>query len=182
VPHAIASERLRLLSLSPGILRASLAGDTAQAERLLGATLPPDWRELEGVLRLRLEQLERAPEHESWLTRAICLARERRVVGVIGFHGPPGGAWLAEIAPDGVEFGYTVFEPCRRRGYATEASLALMRWARDEHAVTSFVLSISPANEVSARVAARLGFAKTGHWTHETRGLEHVYQCELPLR
>jgi len=36
--------------------------------------------------------------------RAIALRSERRVVGVIGFHGPPGGEWLRELAPGGVEF------------------------------------------------------------------------------
>jgi len=127
------------------------------------------------VLRMRLRQLERAPEDEPWLTRAIVLASEARVIGVGGFHGPPDGAWLRDFAPGGVEFGYTIFAVDRRRGYAAEASAALVRWASERHGVRRFVLSIGPENAASAGLAAKLGFGKVGEWVHEERGLEHVW-------
>ena len=80
------------------------------------------------------------------------------MIGVTGFHGRPGGEWLRDFAPDGVEFGYTIFEGDRRRGYAAEASEALVAWASKEHEVRSHVLSIGPDNEASIGVARRLGF------------------------
>ncbi|HSJ98268.1 MAG TPA: GNAT family protein [Myxococcota bacterium] len=174
-PGAIETDRLRLVPMGPAFLRASLAGDGATAQALLGARLPEDWAELAPVLRLRLGQLERVPAHEPWLTRAIVLASEARVIGVSGFHGPPGGAWLHEFAPGGVEFGYTVFPGDRRRGYAAEASEALVQWASEEHGVRRFVLSIGPANVASAGLAAKLGFRRVGEWLHAERGLEHVW-------
>lgn len=171
----IETGRLRLATMSPELLRASLADDLARAETLLGARLPAEWLELEPVFRLRLRQLEERPADEPWLTRAVVLVREARVIGVCGCHGPPGGAWLRDFAPDGVEFGYTIFSADRRRGYAAEAAGALVRWAGEEHGVRRFVLSIGPENLPSARLAAKLGFQRVGEWVHPERGLEHVW-------
>ena len=53
--------------------------------------------------------------------RALVWGASGRVVGIGGFHGPPGGDWLRDYAPDGVEFGYTVFEEFRRQGIAYES-------------------------------------------------------------
>lgn len=172
---AIETDRLRLVTMGPAFLRASLAGDGARAARLLGARLPTEWAELTPVLQMRLRQLEERPEDEPWLTRAVVLAGESRAIGVCGCHGPPGGAWLRDFAPGGVEFGYTIFPRDRRRGYATEAAAALVRWARDEHGVRRFLLSIGPTNQPSARLAARLGFRQAGEQTHPERGREHVW-------
>jgi RimJ/RimL family protein N-acetyltransferase len=54
-----------------------------------------------------------------------------------------------------------------------------MRWAREEHGVQRFVLSMGPGNLASRRVARRLGFERAGEWIHEKRGLEHVYFRDL---
>jgi ribosomal-protein-alanine N-acetyltransferase len=172
---AIETERLRLAPMGPALLRASLAGRACEAEALLGARLPEAWREVAPVLRIRLRQLEEAPALEPWLTRAVVLAGEGCVVGVAGFHGPPGGDWLRAFAPGGVEFGYTIFAPDRRRGYASEASRGLMGWASGAHGVRRFLLSIAPDNAISAKLAARLGFRRVGEWVHAERGLEHVW-------
>lgn len=174
-PETIETQRLQLATMGPAFLRASLAGDTARAEALLDARLPGEWPELAPVLRMRLRQLDDAPGLEPWLTRAVVLAAERRVVGVCGFHGPPGGDWLRDFAPGGVEFGYTIFPADRRRGFATEAGEALVRWASETHGVRRYLLSIGPDNVVSAAVATRLGFRRAGTWVHEQRGLEHVW-------
>jgi RimJ/RimL family protein N-acetyltransferase len=180
MPHVIATPRLELRSMGPDFLRASLAGERARAEALLGASLAGDWADLSDVLRIRLAQLEGEPGQEPWLTRAVVAREDAAVVGVAGFHGPPGGAWLAEVAPGGVEFGYTIHAPWRRRGYAFEAAGGLMRWATEEHGVTRFVLSIGPDNPASAALARKLGFARVGAWEHAERGLEHVYRAERP--
>jgi ribosomal-protein-alanine N-acetyltransferase len=172
---AIETHRLRLVTMGPAFLRASLAGDGAAAEALLRARLPAEWAELAPVFRMRLRQLEERPADEPWLTRAVVLAGEARVIGVCGCHGPPGGNWLRAFAPDGVEFGYTIFPADRRRGYAAEAAAALVRWAREERGVRRFVLSIAPGNVPSARLAAKLGFHRAGEWVHAERGLEHVW-------
>lgn len=174
--HTIDSARLRLVTLGPELLRALIAAEVATAEALLGAPIPDALFELIDVFRMRLGQLEAVPEDEPWLLRAIVLAAEARVIGVTGFHGRPGGEWLRDFAPDGVEFGYTIFEGDRRRGYAAEASEALVAWARQEHGVRSHVLSIAPDNAASIGVARKVGFAKVGEWVHPARGQEIVYR------
>jgi RimJ/RimL family protein N-acetyltransferase len=173
----IETARLRLHVLDPEFLRASLDGERERAAAMLGVALPADWPDAADVhvLRTRLSQLEADPSCGPWLTRVIELVRERRVIGIAGFHGPPGGAWLAEVAPGGVELGYTIYAPWRRQGFAFEAAQALLAWGA-AHGAPSFVLSISARNRASVALARKLGFVKVATWRHELRGLEDVYR------
>jgi RimJ/RimL family protein N-acetyltransferase len=175
----IETRRLRLRALSADFLRASLDGDRRRAQSLLGAALPEGWPDERDVLSLRLRQLEEDPALAPWLTRTMELRSERRVIGVVGFHGPPGGAWLDDLAPGGVELGYTVYPEWRRRGLAREASEALMVWAVRTAGVRTFALSMSPDNRASVGLARALGFAKAGSWSHPARGIEHVYRRDV---
>jgi ribosomal-protein-alanine N-acetyltransferase len=180
VRHVIETARARLVSFDVDFLRASLAGERARAEASIGMALPASWPDLPDVLRLRLTQLEAEPALAPWLTRALELKSERRLVGIVGFHGPPGGDWLREFAERGLEFGYSVLAGYRRRGLAFEACQALIAWAVSEHAAREFVLSMSPHNAPSAALARKLGFARVGEWHHAARGLEDVYRLTLP--
>lgn len=101
--------------------------------------------------------------------------RAGTLVGHIGFHSPPRPDYLATIAPDAVELGYTVHAPFRRQGYATEAALALMHWAYSFHDQRCFFLSISPQNMASTAMAQRLGFATCGSHMDDEDGLEIEY-------
>ena len=120
--------------------------------------IPKDWYDNEDLTRLRLEQIEVNPAYRPWSLRAIALREQSQMVGYIGFHTVPGASYLEPYAPDGVEFGYTVFPPFRRRGFAREACQALMYWANEKHQVSQFVLSISPDNIPSRRLAEQLRF------------------------
>ena len=172
----VCSERLELIPMSAEFLRASLRGDTAVAEGLIRASLPLDWPDVGDLLALRLRQLEAEPSLEPWLLRGMVLRDSRVMVGHIGFHTAPGADYLRPFSPGGVEFGFTVFPPFRRQGYAREASVALMDWAREAHGVPSFVLSISPENVASQALAARLGFVRIGSHIDEEDGLELVQE------
>jgi RimJ/RimL family protein N-acetyltransferase len=166
--------------MGPEFLRASLDGDSKRAERLIEAKLPESWPFEPPVLALRLSQLEANPSWEPWLTRVIELESERRIIGVIGFHGPPYGDWQQVHPPGVVEFGYTVYSAWRRMGVAFEAGEALMSWAIHE-GVRSFALSINPQNEPSKGLAQRLGFSMVGSQEHEERGIEHIYRMDISL-
>jgi [ribosomal protein S5]-alanine N-acetyltransferase len=174
VADAIRTNRLDLIPMTPGFLRASLSGDLREAEKHIGLTLPETWREIQSVLALRLGQLESDPTLQPWLLRAIGLRSKREMIGHIGFHTSPGADYLREWSPGGAEFGFTVFPPHRRNGYAREASLALMQWARDVHGVMSFVVTISPQNEASLALASGLGFIRVGAHHDEVDGPEDV--------
>jgi [ribosomal protein S5]-alanine N-acetyltransferase len=172
----IATERLDLIPLPPAFLAASLAGDRRRAARLLGLAIPADWFGETWLMRLRLEQLARNPALAPWLLRAIGLRAARQMVGHIGFHTAPGADYLKDLAPGGVEFGYTVYPPYRRQGLAREAAAGLMHWAHTTRAVEHFVLSISPDNTPSLRLAAALGFKKVGSHVDEDDGVEDIYE------
>jgi [ribosomal protein S5]-alanine N-acetyltransferase len=172
----IQSARLDLIPMTPAVLRAFLAGDFHEAGALLGVSVPADWDIPHGAMELRLSQLEAEPGLQPWLMRAMVLREEGIVIGDIGFHTAPGAAYLAELSPGGVEFGFGVREAWQRRGLATEASEALMRWAREERGVQQFVLSIRPDNGPSLGLAAKLGFRKIGWHMDEIDGPEDIFE------
>lgn len=118
------------------------------------------------------------PGRLEWLPRAIVLRRrERPVIGHIGFHGPPGVNGPSK--PGALEVGYTVFEPFRRRGYATEAVAAILAWARDEHEIHDFVASVSPDNGPSLALVRRFGFRQTGRQWDDEDGEELVFELKI---
>ncbi len=171
----IRTERLELRPLEPAVLRAVIAGERNLASSLLGAVVPADWPADPGVFELRLAQLEREPSLQQWLVRAVVERSTETVVGHIGFHGPPGMDYLDEWLPGGIEFGFEVVPDRRRQGYAREAARGLMAWARSQHAVDRFVLTIAPDNPASLALAVDLGFRRIGSWEDPDDGTEIVF-------
>jgi RimJ/RimL family protein N-acetyltransferase len=165
--------------MTTAFLRASLDGNLEEAAKQVALVLPDTWLGHESVLALRLKQLKRDPSLQPWLLRAIGLRESGTMIGHIGFHSAPGPVYLAPWRPGGVEFGFTVFPPYRRRGYAREAAVALMQWARHLHNVTSFVVTISPTNHASQALAASLGFVKIGEHQDEIDGREDVLALDV---
>jgi ribosomal-protein-alanine N-acetyltransferase len=167
--------------MTPTFLRASVDGDLREAEEQIQASLPTDWPSIRDVLSRRLQQLESDPALQPWLLRAMSLRESRTMIGHIGFHTAPGAEYLRPWSPGAVEFGFTVFPDYRRQGYATEASRALMQWARHVHGVTKFVLTIDPNNVPSQTLAASLGFERIGSHVDEVDGIEDVLALELSI-
>jgi RimJ/RimL family protein N-acetyltransferase len=171
---AIHTDRLDLIPMSPAFLRASIRGDGVEAQNEIQLSLPEHWSDANGVLELRLRQLESNPALQPWLLRAMALRSTGEMVGHIGFHDQPGAEYLREWCPGGVEFGFTVFPSHRRKGYAREASRALMQWAHEFHGVTGFVVTIAPSNAASQALAAHLGFVRVGSHLDDIDGIEDV--------
>ncbi len=178
----ILSQRLELIPLPATFLQLTLARNYAAAERLLGLAIPADWFEERKWIRRRMEQLQQEPSLQPWLMRAIGLRQQRQMVGHIGFHTRPGPEYLREIAPAGVEYGYTVYGPFRRQGYAREACAALMKWAYAAEGVREFVITISPENIASRRLAEGFGFEQVGSQMDEEDGLELIYRLDYGER
>lgn len=175
----IQSPRLDLIALSPEFLSACLKDDLESASRLIGLFIPPDWLQAKWLMEMRLAKMRDDPALEGWLLRAIGLRETRIMVGFIGFHTRPGADYLKSYAPDAVEFGYTIFPAYRRMGFASEAAGALMQWATQEHAVKRFVVSISPENEPSLRLAQKFGFRRVGTIMDPEDGVEDVFLLEV---
>jgi [ribosomal protein S5]-alanine N-acetyltransferase len=176
----IATERLELVPLSLGAMEALLAGRRAEAGSAAGVRIPEGWPDEHDArfLGLRARQLGDDPGRAEWPVYAIALRDgERTMVGHAGFHGPPG--INSRGAADAVEFGYTVFEDFRRRGYATEVVRALLDWSRDERGIRHFVLSVAPDNEPSLAIVRRFGFEQTGRQWDEEDGEELVFELRV---
>ena len=163
------------------VLEALLVGERVVAARLLGCGIPDDLPLESMPLARRLDQLRRDPSVQPWLLRAMVDRVSGMLVGHIGFHSPPRPEYLATIAPDAVELGYSVHAPFRRQGYATEAVLALMYWACSLHGQRCFFLSISPQNLASTAMAQSLGFATCGSHIDDEDGLEIEYVRRFEL-
>lgn len=81
------------------------------------------------------------------------------VVEAVG--GLAGSAGLTFLAPGRVEVGYWTAPWARRRGYATEATVALAGWAF-AHGAAQVVLRTAVGNTASQEVARRAGFRPDG--------------------
>lgn len=176
----ICSERLILVPMTVEFHEACLAGNRAGASQLIGLETPPDWLLNRQLMEIRLAQLRREPDLLPWLVRAVGLRHEPVMIGHIGFHTRPGADYLSRFAPGGVELGYTIYPNYRKQGYASEASAALMDWAQHEHQVARFVVSISPQNEPSLRLARKFGFSKVGTQIDDEDGPEDIYVRQAP--
>ena len=177
VVPSIRSDRLVLESMSVPFMQALVARDLAAAEREINAHVPawlPD--QLDNFLQYRLAQLAVDPSIREWLGRAMVMtddAGRRRIVGTIGFHGPPDSERRVEI-------GYSVDPVYRRRGLAREAVRAMFDWAASTHGISRFVASISPTNEASLGLVAGFGFVQTGSQVDDIDGLELVFEADWP--
>ena len=174
----IRTQRLELVSMSVPFMKALLVGDVDEASREMGATTPawmPD--DMFHTVIYRLGQLTADPAVRQWLTRAMVLTDEsgaRRVIGAIGFHGPPD--------QDGrLEMGYRVDPEYRQQGYARESATAMYDWAHREHGVTTFVAAVAPDNVASLNLIKEFSYVQIGEQMDEIDGLEYVFETHWPL-
>jgi RimJ/RimL family protein N-acetyltransferase len=100
------------------------------------------------------------------------------MVGHISFHHKAPDPDLLEYSGNAVELGYAIEIDQRRKGYAKESVLAMMDWA-NKRGVSVFVLSISPQNLPSLRLAESMGYRKISERIDDTDGLEYVYITEM---
>ena len=171
--------RLILRRLPRQAIEAGLSGDWRTVEKHLGAKVPVDLADDPAVLRFALAQLAADPDYFPWSVRALILKQSGEMVGHIRFHTRPDPDYLRPYAEEAVEFGYVVFAAHRRRGYAGEAIDGVMRWAEDEHGIQRFIVTISPDNVASLRLADRFGFRKIGQHVDEVDGVEGIYLREV---
>ena len=155
----IHTERLRLRAHTAADLDAvaTMWGDPA-VTRFIGGT--PLTREESWARMLRYAGHWVLLGHGPWLMEEKATGR---YAGDIGF-------WTLkrEIDPpfDAPEQGWVLAQWAHGRGYATEAGLAILDWARTHFGPVPFVCMISPDNTGSIRVAEKLGyreFARTSY-------------------
>lgn len=83
-----------------------------------------------------------------------------RFVGILEVH--RAGDGIGGIAPEEVELGWTIVEPARGRGIATEAARAAAADAFARAGAPWLVAYIRPESGASIRVAEKLGMRREG--------------------
>ena len=155
-PANIETDRLLLVTLLPEEIESLIAGDTERAALLTGFTFPPDDPDRGVDLSWHLRGLQADPNQLPWRIRLIVERSSNTVIGSINLKGPPN-------AEGDVEIGWGLNEDARGKGYATEASAAIVRWVSKQPRVATVSATIPDDNYSSQRVAERLGFARTGN-------------------
>lgn len=152
----IHTERLRLIPCDAAVARAALEAPwrlpTLLGVRVEGQWPPPDLAE---VLPGYVDALEIDPSLLGWGVWLILDEPGELLLGDVGFKGPPDEEGRIEV-------GYGILEPFRSRGFATEAVLALIDWARLQPGVEEVTASSLIENRASARVLAKAGFSRLG--------------------
>ncbi|MEO1407140.1 MAG: GNAT family N-acetyltransferase [Pseudomonadota bacterium] len=109
---------------------------------------------------------------EGWIERGIAswadgtdypFAITHEDEGLIGSCG------VVPVTDDVFELGYWIGKPYWGRGYVTEASEALLKWAKTSLGIHQFVSGHINDNPGSGRVLRKLGFEPVGEATHYVR-------------
>jgi RimJ/RimL family protein N-acetyltransferase len=151
VPTPIETRRL--------VLRAFEPSDAAQLKEAIDANLehlqrwmpwamaePSPLEVIEERMKVFAATFQTGP---SW-GYAIRLQGEPAIIGGVGLH--------ARIGPRALEIGYWIDQRLTRRGYATEATLAMTNLGFSFPEVDRLEIRCDPENEGSARIPRRLGF------------------------
>jgi [ribosomal protein S5]-alanine N-acetyltransferase len=166
-PTSIETERLLLVALVPEDIEALITGDLERVSLLTGFTFLPEDPKLGTDLSWHLRALQADSNQRSWRIRVIVERCSNTVVGSINVKGPPN-------ADGDVEIGWGLIENARRKGYATEASAAVLNWVVQQPGVSSISATIPDDNRPSQRLAARLGLIRTG----ENRRNLPLWKCD----
>lgn len=160
----LTTERLELVPFAAEAITALLAGDRARLFALTGYEFPQPLGPpplMEELLPQVRDRLVADPASLGWWTWLAVERSSRRVTGALGFGGPPD-------AEGAVMIGYATYPGATRRGYASEATEALISWALTQPGVRRVCATIPPDNLPARRVAEKVGMRVAGTvWEEE---------------
>ena len=169
------TERLELQPFTADAIDALLRRDPAQLAQLTGAVFPAPLAPpplMEGVLTTMRDRQRADPAQEGWWGWLVVVRAGRQVAGSLVFGGPPD-------ADGALVVGYATYAEFAGRGYATEATRALVVWALEQPGATRVCATI-PRSNVSARgVATKVGMRSLGRWWDPTTWDEDVEEVLL---
>ena len=128
---------------------------------LLEAGVPPEWPPPlndNSTLEWTLNYIGSHPDELCWLMWYFILnpsGNGRVVIGVGGFRGAPTSEGCVEV-------GYALLEAYQRKGFATEATNELIRWAFGHPTVRRVAAETYPHLRQSIRVLEKAGFSYIG--------------------
>jgi [ribosomal protein S5]-alanine N-acetyltransferase len=144
-----------LVALRPSLARLALE-DRARLGRVIGARVPETWPGAD-FLRMLPRIAEGVEETSSGAepTRLVVHVADETLIGETGFHGPPDASGTVEV-------GYSILPAYRGRGFATEATRALIRAALARPEVRRITAECLDDNHASLRVLEKLELRRVG--------------------
>ena len=175
----IRTGRLELVPLDASFVDAVKRGDRAAAEIEIGARISR-WLldEPAHLIQLHLAQLAAHAIGMAGIGRVIVVIYangSRRVVGSIGFHGPPDDRGRLEL-------GCVIGPAAQRQGYAAAAMTAIVGWAGNRFGITRFVVAIPAVGEIGGRVPIEVGFLSAASSDEQLEALRRALEPERPPR
>jgi [ribosomal protein S5]-alanine N-acetyltransferase len=148
--------RLRLVSITPAMLKAEEAGNGSFA-KILGAEVTADWPPEHWephVYHFIQKQYEDEPRTRGW-HRYVLLPKGRGwvLIGAVGA--------FPKLEGD-AEIGYSTIPSYQRQGFGTEAARALVEWLLTQKDVTSVSAQTYPSLPESIKVMERCGMTFVG--------------------
>lgn len=161
------TERLSLVPVTLEMVEAVWSGRREELEEALDAEVPAAWpgRALvERAFSVSLAEVQQEPERRLWGSHVtVTKAPLRRMVGSVVFRGAPG--------PDGViEIAYGIEEESQGRGYATEATGAVLRWSLEQEGVACVRATTPPWHLASRRVLEKIGMVAVASESNDVFG------------
>jgi RimJ/RimL family protein N-acetyltransferase len=149
--------RLELVPLAAGFVEAVVEGDARAAAREIGATVGR-WLTLDPSHIVQLHLAAQAAEARGFpgLGRSIvhgATGRPRRVLGSIGFHGPPDERGRLEAS-------CRIHPTHQGQGFASEALGALLDWAAVRYGVTRFLVAVPSRQDHVPPIPVDIGFGR----------------------
>src|SRR5687767_11502357 len=130
-PLRITTPRLELVEVTSELAQAHL-DDMPEVARLLDAAIPSSWPPEHwepSAIQWLIDKARAHPNDRGWFAwqavltpGAAASAARRTLIGGCGVKGPPDGNGVIEV-------GYGIVSEFQRRGFATEATSALIEWA-----------------------------------------------------
>jgi len=161
--------RLELIAVTVELIRAEMSDIQRFSTRLKahipqeeeGEAWPPE--NIRDVMGMFSAYLERDPGLAGWLNWYWVLidekTGERTLIGNGGFTSRPVNGTVAT--------GYSVLRQYQSHGYATEAEIALVKWAFSHAEVDRVIAEAASDNSRSVRVLEKVGFSYVGKGSEE---------------
>jgi ribosomal-protein-alanine N-acetyltransferase len=155
LPRIIEGERILLVQMPIKFIKATCSASDAATDDFL---VHPDWLQEKELAQLRYEQMQNDPEIGPWLLRAVVDKIDNQMIGHFNCHDRPNSVFLQRYHSQAVEFGYTIYKPYRRQGYAKEVVLTMMQYLQKFKLAKAVVLSAATTNMASLQMIKGLGF------------------------
>jgi RimJ/RimL family protein N-acetyltransferase len=154
----LVTPRLILTPVTLDVIEAEIA-DRRRMAKLLGAEIPGGWPPPlndESTQRWTRDNLLANPDNRGWGTWYFMLRRDGREPALVGTGGFKGKF----VAPGTCEVGYSIMDDHQRRGYASEATAALVGWAFAHREIERVVAHTLSELTPSMRVLEKNGFVR----------------------